>query len=58
MRTTVSGIWYEKMAESKAAQVAFEKDNNIQSVRSVDALFKYSNSEQLEILAKKPWDKE
>ena len=46
------------MAESKSAQVAFEKDNQIQSVSSVDALFKYSNSEQLEILAKKPWDKE
>ena len=46
------------MAESKAAQTAFEKDNNIQSVSSVDALFKYSNSEQLEILSKKPWEKE
>lgn len=46
------------MADSKASQIAFEKDNDIQSFSSMDAVFKYSLPEQQAILARKPWEKE
>lgn len=47
------------MAGSKEeARREFEAANNVQSVVSVDSIFKYNPQEQQELLAKKPWLKE
>lgn len=40
------------------ARANFEAANAIQSVASVDAIFKYNPREQTELLSKKPWLKE
>lgn len=48
------------MADSskEEARKEFEAVNNVQSVVSVDSIFKYNPEEQQELLAKKPWQKE
>ena len=43
---------------SAIARKAFDTANNIQQVSSVDAIFKFNQAEQQEILSKKPWEKE
>ena len=47
-----------KMADSATAKATFELSNNIQTVPSVDAVFKYDRAKQQELLSAKPWEKE
>lgn len=44
--------------DSAAARASFELANNVRSVSSVDAIFRYDQAKQQEVLAAKPWDKE
>lgn len=45
-------------SSSEAARREFEAVNSIQTVPSVDSIYKFSYEEQQEILSKKPWEKE
>jgi COP9 signalosome complex subunit 5 len=40
------------------AQKTWELENNIESVPSVDNIFRYNGQQQQEILSAKPWSKE
>jgi len=40
------------------AKKTFELQNNIETVNTVDEIYKYSHEQQQEILARKPWAKE
>lgn len=44
--------------DSATAQASFELANNVRSVSSADAIFRYDHAKQQEILATKPWEKE
>ncbi|XP_047126909.1 COP9 signalosome complex subunit 5 isoform X1 [Hydra vulgaris] len=44
--------------DSQIAQRTFELQNSIESVNSVDEIYKYSHQQQQEILNKKPWTKD
>ena len=46
------------MASSSMAQKTWELENKMESVPSVDSIFRYSAAQQQEILAAKPWSKE
>ncbi|RWS31117.1 COP9 signalosome complex subunit 5-like protein [Leptotrombidium deliense] len=43
---------------AKMAQQTWEMSNNIESVNSVDDLYKYNRKQQQDILSAKPWDKD
>ncbi|XP_003384689.1 PREDICTED: COP9 signalosome complex subunit 5-like [Amphimedon queenslandica] len=45
-------------SSSEAARREFEAVNSIQTVPSVDSIYKFSYEEQQEILSKKPWEKD
>jgi replication-associated recombination protein RarA len=47
-----------KEMDSTTAQATFELSNNITTVSSVDAIFKYNHTQQQELLSAKPWTKE
>jgi COP9 signalosome complex subunit 5 len=40
------------------AKKTWELENNIRTVNTVDAIFKYDQKQQQDILAAKPWEKE
>ena len=40
------------------AQKTWEMENNMESVASVDSIFRYNSQQQQEILSAKPWSKE
>lgn len=44
--------------DSAMALKTFELSNNIDTVQSVDEIYKYSKEEQQAILQRKPWTKE
>ncbi|UYV71640.1 COPS5 [Cordylochernes scorpioides] len=44
--------------DSSMAQKTWELSNNMESVQSVDELYKYNKKQQQDILAAKPWDKD
>lgn len=44
--------------DSSTAQATFELSNNITTVSSVDAIFKYNHAQQQELLSAKPWAKD
>ena len=44
--------------DSSTALATFELANDITTVSSVDAIFKYDRAKQQELLAAKPWTKE
>ena len=46
------------MVDSATAKATFELCNNIQTVPSVDAVFRYDRAKQQELLSAKPWEKE
>ena len=46
------------MMDSYAAMKTFELSNNIETIQSVDEIYKYSKEEQQSILQRKPWTKE
>ena len=46
------------MASSSMAQKTWEMENNIETVPSVDSIFRYNSKQQQEILSAKPWCKE
>ncbi|XP_028399718.1 COP9 signalosome complex subunit 5-like [Dendronephthya gigantea] len=46
------------MASSSMAQKTWEMENNIESVPSVDSIFRYNSKQQQEILSAKPWCKD
>ena len=57
----VVGSGEEGMAitgDSAVAKASFELANNIKSVASVDAVFRYDQGKQQELLVARPWDKE
>ena len=45
-------------SDSAVAKASFELANNVKSMASVDAVFRYDHSKQQELLAAKPWEKE
>jgi len=44
--------------DSTTAQATFELANNVRTVASADAIFRYDHKKQQEILSVKPWEKE
>ena len=44
--------------DAQMAQKTFELQNNMETVSTVDEIYKYSRQQQQEILARKPWTKE
>ena len=44
--------------DSSMALKTFELSNNIDTVQSIDEIYKYSKEEQQAILQRKPWTKE
>ena len=44
--------------DSSMAQKTFEFANNIETINSVEEMFKYDRQQQQEILQAKPWQKE
>ncbi|CAB4005182.1 COP9 signalosome complex subunit 5 [Paramuricea clavata] len=46
------------MASTSMAQKTWELENNIESVPSVDSIFRYNGQQQQEILSAKPWSKD
>ena len=43
---------------SKMAQTNWEMANSMESVQSVDDIYKYNRKQQQDILTAKPWEKE
>ena len=48
----------DQRMDSSTAKATFELANNIQTVPSVDAVFRYDRAKQQELLSAKPWEKE
>ena len=48
----------EEKMDSATAKATFELVNDITTVSSVDAIFKYNQVQQQELLSAKPWTKE
>lgn len=46
------------MAGAKMAQETWELQNNIETVQSVDEIYKYNRKQQQDIATAKPWEKE
>jgi len=44
--------------DSEMAKKTFELQNNIETVNTVDEIYKYSQEQQQEILSRKPWTKD
>jgi COP9 signalosome complex subunit 5 len=44
--------------QSSIAQKTWEMSNNIETISTVDEIYRYDRKEQQDILAAKPWDKE
>lgn len=44
--------------QSSIAQKTWVMSNNIETVSSVDDIYRYDKKQQQDILAAKPWDKE
>lgn len=44
--------------QATTAQKTWEMTNNIETISTVDEIYRYDRQEQLDILAAKPWDKE
>lgn len=43
---------------SKMAQTTFEMENNVETIGSIDDIYKYNKKQQQDILTAKPWEKE
>lgn len=56
--------YFDKMASTSrdsqetVAKKTWELENNVQSVNTVDDIFKYDKQQQQDILTAKPWEKE
>ena len=46
------------MKSSAMAQKTWEMENNVESIGSIDTLYRYNSQQQQEILSAKPWSKE
>lgn len=44
--------------QSKVAQKTWEMTNNVETISTVDEIYRYDRKEQQDILAAKPWEKE
>ena len=44
--------------QSTIAQKTWEMSNNIETISSVDEIYRYDRKQQQDILAAKPWEKE
>ena len=44
--------------QSSVAQKTWEMANNIETIATVDEIYRYDKKEQQDILAAKPWEKE
>ena len=44
--------------DSKNAQKTWELSNNLESVGTIDEIYRYDEKQQKDILAAKPWEKE
>lgn len=44
--------------QSNIAQKTWEMSNNIETISTVDEIYRYDRKEQQDILAAKPWEKE
>ncbi len=40
------------------AQTNWEMANNVETIQSIDDIYKYNRKQQQDILAAKPWEKE
>lgn len=45
-------------SQESVAKKTWELENNVQSVNTVDDIFKYDKQQQQDILTAKPWEKE
>lgn len=45
-------------SQSGIAQKSWEMANNIETISSVDEIYRYDKKQQQDILTAKPWDKE
>jgi COP9 signalosome complex subunit 5 len=43
---------------SKMAQNSWEMANNVETIQSIDEIYKYNRKQQQDILTAKPWEKE
>ena len=44
--------------QSTIAQQTWELSNNVETISTVDEIYRYDKKEQQDILAAKPWEKE
>lgn len=44
--------------QSTIAQKTWEMSNNVETISTVDEIYRYDRKEQQDILAAKPWEKE
>ena len=44
--------------DSKVAKKSWELANNVETVSSVDEIYRYDTKQQQDILTAKPWDRE
>ena len=48
----------EPQSQSSIAQMTWEMSNKVQSISTVDDIYRYDRKQQKDILAAKPWEKE
>lgn len=49
---------YLSDSQSNIAQKTWEMANNVETISTVDEIYRYDRKEQQDILAAKPWEKE
>ena len=54
--TTTTTI--EEIMDSKNAQKTWELSNNMETISSLDEIYRYDKKQQQDILTAKPWEKE
>lgn len=45
-------------SQSSVAQKTWEMSNNVETISTIDEVYRYDRKEQQDILAAKPWEKE
>lgn len=58
LRIFVSMASTSRDSQESIAKATWELENNVQTVNTVDDIFKYDKQQQQDILTAKPWEKE